>query len=175
MAGLLACILAAPAFAAEKELPTFTLPEDAPDYRGAMQAYNKGKFAQALPQFKRLATLGHAGAEFMLGVMYFYGRGVDREYSLASIWFFKSARQGNPAAQLAFGSMFIRGVGVSRDRVEAYKWLSLAAESDIERIAGQARTLREKAAESMTAEAIETAREAAAAFEAVRTGPLGLE
>ena len=151
------------------------MPDDAPEYRDAIEAYNNGSFAEAYRQFRRLAELGHGGAEFMLGVLYFYGRGTERDYSVASIWFYKSARQGNAAAQLAFGSMYIRGVGVAPDPVEAYKWLTLAAESDIARIASEASSLRKRAADSMSPEEIAKAERAASQFEAVRTGPLGLE
>lgn len=164
-----------PANAASEELPAYPMPDDAPEYKDAITAYNNGRFAEAFTQFRRLAELGHGGAEFMLGVQYFYGRGTDRDYSVASIWFYKSARQGNAAAQLAFGSMFIRGVGVSRDPVEAYKWLTLASASDIERIAAEAAGLREQAAKEVSAEEIAEAKKDAARFEAVRTGPLGLE
>lgn len=150
-------------------------PIDTVSYTDAVRSYEEGQFEPAFTEFRRLAELGHGGAEFMLGVMYFYGRGVERDYSVASIWFYKSARQGNPAAQLAFGSMFIRGVGVGRDVKEAYKWLTLAGQSDLGPIAAQARALRMLAADTMSKTEIKEAEEAAAGFEPIRTGPLGLE
>ena len=153
--------------------PTQTKP-DTP-YSRAVKAYDQGAFRQAFLSFKELAQMGHGGAEFMLGVMYFYGRGVERDQGIASIWFYKSARQGNPAAQLAFGSMFIRGVGVSPDPVQAYKWLSLARTSGIKDIVSQAEALLAQTARQMTAEDIAKADKEARDFKPVTTGPLGME
>ncbi len=71
-----------------------------------------GKFNPAHREFLSLAERGHAGAEFMLGAMRFYGKGVQRNDALAAVWFHKSAIKGNPSGQLAFGSLHIRGLGV---------------------------------------------------------------
>lgn len=144
-------------------------------YARAVQAYNRGAFHDAFVAFRHLAQMGHGGAEFMLGVMSFYGRGVERDYAIAAIWFYKSARQGNPAAQLAFGSMFIRGVGVSPDSVDAYKWLTLARQSGIAEIVAQADTLLKQVSSRMTEDEIEKGRQAARDFKPVTTGPLGME
>ena len=144
-------------------------------YSRAVKAYDQGAFRQAFLSFRELAQMGHGGAEFMLGVMYFYGHGVERDQGVASIWFYKSARQGNPAAQLAFGSMFIRGVGVSPDPVKAYKWLSLARTSGIKDIVSQADVLLAQTAQRMSADEIKEADKEARDFKPVTTGPLGME
>ena len=148
-------------------------PKPETPYSQAVKAYDQGAFRQAFLSFRELAQMGHGGAEFMLGVMYFYGRGVERDQGVASIWFYKSARQGNPAAQLAFGSMFIRGVGVSPDPVQAYKWLLLARMSGFEDIASQADALLEKLHLGPADQA--AAEKAAREFKPVTTGPLGME
>jgi TPR repeat protein len=156
-------------------------PEESPlspavtPYARAVQAYDRGAFREAFLAFRHLAQMGHGGAEFMLGVMSFYGRGVERDQTIAAIWFYKSARQGNPAAQLAFGSMFIRGVGVSPDSVEAYKWLSLAHNSTIPDIVSQADTLLRQVSGRMTEDEIKDGQTAASHFQPVTTGPLGME
>jgi TPR repeat protein len=144
-------------------------------YAQAVDSYNKGQFQRAYGTFRDLAQMGHGGAEFMLGVMYFYGRGVPRDTSIASIWFYKSARQGNPAAQLAFGSMFIKGVGVSPSNADAYKWLKLASRCGIGEIVSQAAELLRETTSRMTSDEIADADEAVAGFKPVTTGPLGME
>lgn len=150
-------------------------PAVATPYARAVQAYDRGAFREAFLAFRDLAQMGHGGAEFMLGVMSFYGRGVERDQTIAAIWFYKSARQGNPAAQLAFGSMFIRGVGVSPDPVEAYKWLTLAHNSTIPDIVSQADTLLRQVSGRMTEDEIRDGQTAAGSFHPVITGPLGME
>ncbi len=127
------------------------------DYESALLSYQKGRYDVALRDFRPLSESGHAGAEFMLGTMYFWGRGVDRNDSLAAIWFFKAASQGDPGAQLAFGSMHIRGIGVSQNLVTAYIWLSLAMKSSIPTLAEKATSLRDEAAQLMTPQEIATA------------------
>ncbi|SVC58877.1 uncharacterized protein METZ01_LOCUS311731, partial [marine metagenome] len=46
------------------------------DFNSAVVSYDLGKFHSARNDFLALAEIGHAGAEFMLGVMRFYGKGV---------------------------------------------------------------------------------------------------
>lgn len=145
------------------------------DYQDGVRAYETGRYDEAIAAFRPLSERGDPDAEFMLGVLYFYGRGVVRDDSLAAIWFYKAARKGNPSAQLAFGSLHIRGTGVQQDLVKAYLWLTLAAESGIPALAAQAIILRDDAARLMTPEEIERGRKRAAAFKPVKAGLSGKE
>ena len=67
----------------------------AADYETGVLAYDQGRFDEANKAFRALAESGHAGAEFMLGAIYFYGKGVPRDDALAAIWFHKAAIKGN--------------------------------------------------------------------------------
>lgn len=117
-----------------------------------MLAYQRGAYQQALREFQALAEHGVATAEFMLGAMYYYGKGVEPSSALAAVWFERAAGKGDPNAQLAFGSLHINGVGVRRDLVKAHMWLSIAARSEVSRLHEQAARLRDSTAESMTAD-----------------------
>lgn len=119
-------------------------------YNEGMVAYDRGRYADALSEFKPLAEGGHLGAEFMLGAMYFYGNGVRRDDALAAIWFHKAAIQGNASAQLAFGSLHIRGLGVRQDLVKAYMWLTVAADTGPASLGQEAIKLRDEATRLMT-------------------------
>jgi TPR repeat protein len=140
------------------------------DYQSGVLAYEAGRYDDALAEFLSLTEAGDAAAEFMVGVMYFYGRGVERNDSSAAVWFYKSARKGNANAQLAFGSLHIRGTGVRRDLVEAYMWLTLAAESGVAGLRRQAIILRDDASRLMSREEIERGRAMAEDFEPARAG-----
>jgi uncharacterized protein len=142
----------------------------AADYDTGVAAFDRGDFAKALKELRPLTERGHAGAEFMLGAMYFYGKGVPGDPGTAAVWFAKAARQGNASAQLAFGSLHIRGIGVKQDLVKAHMWLSLAATSDLPGLAQQATLLREDAARLMTPEERETARRLAQGWRPVKAG-----
>ncbi len=112
-------------------------------YEDALALYQSGDYETARDRFRTLALKGHAGAEAMLGIMYFEGRGVDADPAIAAAWFMKSALKGHGSAQLALGALYARGRGVRRNVEEAYKWLSLAERHGGD-IAGEARRLKRK-------------------------------
>jgi TPR repeat protein len=66
-------------------------------------------------------------SQYDLGVMYFMGLGVEKNYLTASDWFRKSANQNYPKAQHDLALMLLQGRGVPQDALEAYKWFHLAA------------------------------------------------
>ncbi len=140
------------------------------DYRSGLAAYEAGHYAEALGELLPLSERGDAEAEFMLGVMYYYGRGVPRDDGLAAVWFFKAARKGSASGQLAFGSLYIRGTGVRRNLGQAYLWLTLAAESGVPGLQQQALQLRDDAARLMAPDDVEKARRLAANFRPARAG-----
>ncbi len=140
------------------------------DFTNAVVAYDQGSFNPARREFLDLAQHGHAGAEFMLGAMYFYGKGVQRNDAIAAIWFHKAAIKGNPSGQLAFGSLHIRGLGVRQDLVKAYGWLTVAANHAIPGLQQQAISLRDEAARLMEPSEISDAQRWASGFKARASG-----
>ena len=139
-------------------------------YDEGVMAYESGDYRAASDEFRALSAGGHAGAEFMLGAMYFYGKGKHRDNLLAAAWFHKAARKGNVAAQLAYGSLYIRGWGVPRDLVEAYMWLTLVTEEGVPSLHRQAVLLRDDVAADMTASEIGLARRKAQQWNPARSG-----
>lgn len=135
------------------------------DYEQAVVAYDQGQYPLALAGFSALAERGHPGAEFMLGAMYFYGKGVPKNDKFAAIWFQKAAVKGNPNGQLAFGSLYIRGVGVQQDLIRAYAWLTIASTANIAGLRQQAISLRDEASRLMQPDDIARAREIAADYQ----------
>ena len=136
------------------------------DFARAVLDYDGGRFDRARGEFRLLAERGHPGAEFMLGAMYFYGKGVRRDDQIAAVWFHKSAIKGNASGQLAFGSLHIRGLGVRQDLVKAYAWLTVASNHGIAGLQQQAVALRDEAAHLMRPDEIADARRWAAGFKA---------
>ena len=141
-------------------------------YDQAVLAYDQGRFGEAFAEFRQLADRGDRAAEFMLGAMHFYGKGVPRDDAAAAIWFHKAALKGDANAQLAFGSLHIRGLGVRQDLVKAYMWLSVSADRGAPGLQQQAAALREEAARLMRSEEVERARRLAAAWRPQRSGLL---
>lgn len=130
----------------------------AADYDSGIRDYEANRHITAIAEFRRLAERGHGAAEFMIGVMYFNGRGVAKDTGVAAAWFHKAAMQAYPPAQLAYGSLHLRGVGLAPDPVAAYMWLALVANSGVPGLAIQATTLHDAAAKALNPADLERAR-----------------
>jgi TPR repeat protein len=90
-------------------------------------------YFQAVEWYRKAAGQSHSLAQFNLGIMYANGRGVPRDDTTALMWIRKAAQQGDAAAQFDLGVRSQRagleaapGEAVE-PRIEAYKWLQLAA------------------------------------------------
>ncbi|RJX32879.1 MAG: hypothetical protein C4525_09730, partial [Desulfarculus sp.] len=70
----------------------------------------------------------HVGGQFNLGILYYHGRGVPRDYKQALYWFRKAAEQGHADAQFNLGILYYHGRGVPRDYKQALYWSRKAAE-----------------------------------------------
>jgi hypothetical protein len=73
------------------------------------------------------ANQGYAPAEYEVGRIYLYGRGVPIDYDKALFWERKAAEQSDPRAQRDLAFMYERGFGVSADPVQAAEWNRKAA------------------------------------------------
>ncbi len=127
-------------------------------------AYDRGDYARAYKAFKPLAERGDIDAQFYMGVMYDFGRGVSQDYIKAAKWFRKAAERGDGEAQFELGWAYTDGKSVPQDFVQAYMWFELAAahENDTyaEDYAGDFRdSLAEKMTPAQIAEAQRLARE----------------
>lgn len=54
---------------------------------------------QSVSEITKAANQGNADAQYQLGLRYFNGNGVRRNYTKAASWFRKAAEQGNTHAQ----------------------------------------------------------------------------
>ncbi|NCF81154.1 MAG: sel1 repeat family protein [Proteobacteria bacterium] len=79
-------------------------------------------------EIRQLADQGQATAQYDLGVMYEYGRGVPQDDAAAVTWYRKAAMQGVDAAQYRLAVMYENGWGVPKNNVEAVVWYRSAAE-----------------------------------------------
>lgn len=73
------------------------------------------------------ANQGYAPAEYELGRIYLYGRGIPIDYAQALLWERKAAEQGDPRAQRDMAFMYERGFGVAADPAKAAEWNQKAA------------------------------------------------
>ena len=76
------------------------------------------------------AEQGDPASQFMLGSIYFHGKGVPKDSVEAVRWYRKSAEQGNAKGQYSLGYMYHEGYGVPQDYAEALRWYRKSAEQD---------------------------------------------
>jgi uncharacterized protein len=103
---------------------------------GLKCANGKGRaqdYGQAAKWYLKAAGQNHSLAQFNLGIMYASGQGVSRNDTEAEAWFGRSAQQGDAGAQHHLGLSHYRASiqglpqNMPESRIEAYKWLGLAA------------------------------------------------
>ena len=112
-AALLALVLTGPSLAA--------------DLQAGLEAVERGDYATALKEWRPLAEQGDAIAQYNLGRMYYYAKGVTQDYAAAVQWFRLAAEQGDVDAQHILGFMYFKGEGVAQDYAAAHMWFNLAA------------------------------------------------
>lgn len=79
-----------------------------------------------LDDITNCAKRGNGTAQYLLGEIYFQGKGVPKNYKTAFEWMSKSARQGDKSAQSSLGFYYFNGWGTKKDHVLAYLWWSLS-------------------------------------------------
>jgi hypothetical protein len=92
-----------------------------------IEAVGKGDYVTALRELRPAAERGDAEAQYRLGVMYEFGRGVAMDKPLAMAWYRRSVAQGNASAQLELGVIYATGDGVVQDDAQAVAWFQKAA------------------------------------------------
>ncbi|MEL0110203.1 MAG: tetratricopeptide repeat protein [Rickettsiales bacterium] len=103
------------------------LPAAAQDFREGLRAFQLGENEKAVAIFRDLAGQDNRDAEFMMGVMYEGGYGVDKDLVEAARWYLKAAEAGLASAQYNLGIFYQFGQGVRKSAAEAYTWHSRAA------------------------------------------------
>jgi len=84
--------------------------------------------AESIKELRARAEQGDADAQSNLGLKYYNGRDVPRDYAEALLWFRRAAEQGNASGQNSLGWMYMNGKGVPQDYAEALRWYRKAAE-----------------------------------------------
>jgi len=86
------------------------------------------RYANELRQYQSGADQGDANAEYELGRLYFWGRGVPQDYAQTRYWFQKAADQGFAKGEDGIGALYYYGNGRLQSYSEAYIWYRKAAD-----------------------------------------------
>ena len=98
------------------------------DFDAGFKAYVSGDYRVALQEWLPLAEAGDAEAQFGIGMIHQFGRGVARDLAEAATWFRRAAGQGSIRAQTQLAGMYARGDGIDQDWARAVAWWREAAE-----------------------------------------------
>ena len=97
-------------------------------FEDGVAAAKRGDYATAHREFGPLAEAGDPQAQHNLGVMYYNGRGVERNFIEAAKWFRRAAERGVAEAQSSLGYMYQKGEGITQDYAQSTRWYRKAAE-----------------------------------------------
>ncbi|MCW8132819.1 MAG: SEL1-like repeat protein [Planctomycetota bacterium] len=98
-------------------------------FQNGLQYTKSQIWNSAYLEFNRAAQAGHPGAMLEIAYLYFYGRGREKNLSVAYAWALKAADAGHPEAQTLIGYMYGTGTGVALDWKTAVEWYRKAAEN----------------------------------------------
>jgi TPR repeat protein len=93
------------------------------DQQDPLGRFMAGDYQSSFKSYLQRADNGDSAAINFVGIHYYLGVGVERDFSAAAQWFERAARAGNGDAQRNLGVLYMRGWGVPRDNVTAYGWL----------------------------------------------------
>jgi TPR repeat protein len=88
--------------------------------------FQNGDYDASFRIFSARAAAGDIVASNYLGLHYYLGAGVGRDFTRAAEWFEVAALAEYPEAQRNLGVMYLRGLGVEQDYHKAYGWLHFA-------------------------------------------------
>ena len=93
------------------------------DETDAIGQFLDGDYNSSFKSSLRRADNGDSAAINFVGIHYYLGLGVERDFGAAARWFERAARAANADGQRNLGVLYMRGWGVPRDNVTAYAWL----------------------------------------------------
>ncbi|GEM_PF-1285867 len=84
--------------------------------------FRAGQFARAFALFEQRAAREDAEAINFLGIHYYLGAGVERDFKRAAQYFQRAALRHDANAQRNLAIMYMRGLGLAQDNHRAYAW-----------------------------------------------------
>jgi len=102
------------------------------DFNDGLIAFENQDFRLAAKEWKPLAEKGDAKSQQNLGILYFNGKGVLKDYKKAVNLLQNAANQGEAEAQFILGKIYIDGDGVPKSLKTAKIWVEMAFENEFD-------------------------------------------
>lgn len=97
----------------------WSVPSGASDYEAGLAAYEQGRFQEALDSWRPVAEAGDPEAQFGLGELYYWGRGVAKDVEAARSWYRRAGALGHGRALYSLGFIAYAGKGAEGRDVDA--------------------------------------------------------
>ena len=102
------------------------------DFNDGWIAYENQDFRAAAKEWRPLAMKGDSKSQTNLGILYFNGKGVLKDYKKAVEMLKNAAKQGEAEAQFILGTIYLEGDGVPKSFRTAKSWVKLAYENNFD-------------------------------------------
>jgi len=106
---------------------TFSIPTLADDI--GFKYYEKGLYDKAFKIWAQEIKQGNKEAMYNMGLLYYFGQGVDQDLNLAFKYCEKAALKGSARAQNNIAFMHMKGIGTKKSYISAYAWSLIAIEN----------------------------------------------
>ena len=103
------------------------------DFNDGWNAFLEEDYKAASKEWRVLAESGDGKSQTNLGILYYNGKGVLKDYDKAFEWLKKAAEQGEAEAQFILGEIYIEGKGALKSFKNAKYWIQLAYENGFNR------------------------------------------
>ena len=103
---------------------TFSIPSLADDI--GYKYYEKGLYDKAFKIWSKEIKQGNKEAMYNMGLLYYFGRGVDQDLKKAFKYCEKAALKGSARAQNNIAFMYMNGIGTEKSYISAYAWSLIA-------------------------------------------------
>ena len=71
-------------------------------------------------------------SQYHLGILYYQGKGTEKNFNKAASWIKKSAENGDKFAHVTLGLFYLDGHGVNKNLINSYMWLEIASKKGLE-------------------------------------------
>jgi TPR repeat protein len=103
--------------------------DDEDTLAAARAEMREGRLGKALEMAQPLADKGDARAQFLVGDVYWDGRGIGRDRAQAARWYELAAKQGHTGAMVRLAEAYRAGDGVKADARTSTEWCRKAADA----------------------------------------------
>jgi len=87
-----------------------------------IKEYENKNYSRLYSLLLKAATAGYAGANNLLGILYYYELGVEQDYEKANSYYYEAYKGDYPSGPYNIGRAYYNGEGVEKDYDKSLQW-----------------------------------------------------